>query len=604
MSQTFKEQVKAAVAIEELIGHAVKLTSSGGQYKGLCPFHKEKTPSFYVYPQSGTYHCFGCQAHGDIFSYVMQTKGLEFRQAMEELCLQNGIEMPKRSDISVDTNQHLFDVLDKAKVFFSEQLKSKAAVDCRTFLDKRAIDKTIRKDFHFGFAPKLSVSELIEELQSDRDTLLAVGLLREFTTDNGSKRLYSFFSHRAMLPIQDVRKRTVGFVGRALDDQAKAKYLNSPETELFKKSQVIFGLSHYRPSVDKGIILVEGQLDVVALHQHGFTTAVAPMGTAITRSHFVQLFKRATTVIVAFDGDRAGLAATGRAIREAARELQAGREIRIVDMPAGHDPDSLLREQGKEALDNIIANAETLSQYYSRNLALHSKSPEQLAKNLYKVYETISTIPDAVLRSTLRRHIEADYGEVPEIDFTTARPSHIQSHNQLPHNQTADEGQPLSPAFYTKLHQLAICVAHYGDTVKTVDLPPSLDIWLEQQNLVSGMTALIRQVLIGLQRGNVDDVIDSLEDSLDDSTGNARGSKSAWLPPADKAVSVVRECLYYLGYELSTSDEFDYMVDNWRAKTLPATCYSKFKKLLLARKLASSESASEIDAMLDELRNL
>lgn len=368
--QHFIDQLIARTDIVEVIGTRVPLRKAGKEFKACCPFHDEKTPSFNVVPDKQFYHCFGCGAHGTALGFLMDYDHLNFVEAVEELAARAGLEVPREESSTPATakpSQDQYALLEQAAEFYRKQLRATpAAID---YLKQRALTGETAARFGIGYALD-AWDGLIKQLgQSDSalQELTRAGLLIERDSKNG---YYDRFRHRVMFPIRDSRGRTIGFGGRIID-QGDPKYLNSPETELFHKGRELYGLYEARQTTRqlKQLLVVEGYMDVVSLHQAGITYAVATLGTATTPEHLKRLFRVCNTVVFCFDGDRAGRAAAWKALEVALPVVSEGYLLRFLLLPEKHDPDSLVSEEGREAFEARINNATPLSEYLVNELA-------------------------------------------------------------------------------------------------------------------------------------------------------------------------------------------------------------------------------------------
>jgi len=367
--QSFIDELTARADIVELIGSRVELKKAGREYRACCPFHNEKTPSFWVSPQKQFYHCFGCGAHGTALGFLMEYDKLSFPEAIEELAGRLGLEVPREASSQPDntgSTQPLYDLNLKAAKFFASVLPGDARA--REYAKKRGLTRETVERFMIGFAPN-AWNELIKRFGStdaDRKVLLECGLIieRERTDSRTLDRHYDRFRDRLMFPIRDSRGRVLAFGGRIID-QGEPKYLNSPETLLFHKGRELYGLYEVRQSRTtlKRLMVVEGYMDVARLHQAGVNYAVATLGTATTPEHLRRIFKLVNEVVFCFDGDKAGRAAAWRALGNALPEARDGRQIRFLFLPEGHDPDSLVGEEGREAFESRLDGALPLSEY-------------------------------------------------------------------------------------------------------------------------------------------------------------------------------------------------------------------------------------------------
>jgi len=370
-------EIRERTPIAEVIGNYVTLKKSGNSLRGLCPFHNEKTPSFYVHPARGFYHCFGCKASGDVFSFLMHVEGKTFPEVARDLAEQTGVELPaydpqREADLQRNKKQteRLASVMDKVTDFYCAQLREHPdAAIAREELSNRGISEESVRKFRLGYAPHGwdSVVRFLEHAGVSPADAEEVGLIVARRTGRGH---YDRFRHRLMFPIADVHGRIVAFSGRALpsapsmesQEEPPAKYLNSPENPLYHKGEVLYGLHEGRVEIRRRdeAILCEGNFDLVALHQAGFENAVAPMGTAFTEAHAKLLKRFAQKVVLLFDGDEAGRKATREAYQVLSR---VGLNAHVVTLPQGDDPDTFLREHGAESLRSRIVSSPTIIEH-------------------------------------------------------------------------------------------------------------------------------------------------------------------------------------------------------------------------------------------------
>jgi len=372
--QSFIDELTARADIVELIGSRVELKKAGREYRACCPFHNEKTPSFWVSPQKQFYHCFGCGAHGTALGFLMEYDKLSFPEAIEELAGRLGLDIPREASSQPDTSgstQPLYDLNLKVAKYFASVLPGDSRA--REYAKKRGLTPDTIDRFMIGFAPN-SWNELLKRFgstEADRKVLLECGLIieRERTDSRTLDRHYDRFRDRLMFPIRDSRGRVLAFGGRIID-QGEPKYLNSPETLLFHKGRELYGLYEVRQSRTalRRLMVVEGYMDVARLHQAGVNYAVATLGTATTPEHLRRVFKLVNEVVFCFDGDKAGRAAAWRALGNALPEARDGRQIRFLFLPEGHDPDSLVGEEGREKFEKRLDGALPLSEYLATAL--------------------------------------------------------------------------------------------------------------------------------------------------------------------------------------------------------------------------------------------
>jgi DNA primase len=374
--QSFIDDLTARADIVELIGSRVELKKAGREYRACCPFHNEKTPSFWVSPQKQFYHCFGCGAHGTALGFLMEYDKLSFPEAIEELASRLGLEVPREAGGSPTDNagstQPLYDMNLRVAKHYAGVLANDARA--KEYARKRGLTRETIERFMIGFAPN-SWNELLKRFattEADRRVLFDCGLIieRERTDNRTLDRYYDRFRDRLMFPIRDSRGRVLAFGGRIID-QGEPKYLNSPETMLFHKGRELYGLYEVRQgrSSLRRLLVVEGYMDVARLHQAGVNYAVATLGTATTPEHLRRIFKLVNEVVFCFDGDRAGRAAAWRALGNALPEAREGRQIRFLFLPEGHDPDSLVGEEGREPFEKRLDGALPLSEYLATALA-------------------------------------------------------------------------------------------------------------------------------------------------------------------------------------------------------------------------------------------
>jgi DNA primase len=373
--QHFIDELIARADIVELIGSRVPLKKSGKEFKACCPFHGEKTPSFHVVPDKQFYHCFGCGVHGTALGFLMEHDHLSFVEAVEDLAARVGLDVPREelaggARPSPPPTDALFTLLDKtAELYRRELMNSERGKD---YFKARGLTADTAAKFSLGYAPDSwdCVLQQFGASEADRLRLLQVGLVIERERKAGvNPGYYDRFRDRVMFPIRDARGRTIGFGGRVLD-KGEPKYLNSPETELFHKGRELYGLFEARQASRTltRLLIVEGYMDVVRLHQAGITYAVATLGTATTPEHLSRVFRICNELIFCFDGDRAGRAAAWRALENSLSQVREGRQLRFLFLPDGHDPDSLVGEEGYEKFEARLAQALPLSEYFIAHL--------------------------------------------------------------------------------------------------------------------------------------------------------------------------------------------------------------------------------------------
>lgn len=403
----FIDDLLARSDIVEVVGTRVPLKKQGREYSARCPFHDERSPSFTVSPTKQFYHCFGCGAHGTAISFLMNYDRMEFLDAVEELAKRAGMEVPRDAaqKAANPETQSLFNALDAAQRFFVKQLAGND--EAELYLDGRAVDAQTRERFGIGYAPA-SFSALKDTLGTDERRLNLLEKAGMFSR-NERGHVYDKFRHRVMFPIHDRRGRVIAFGGRVLSKDDSPKYLNSPETPLFHKGRELYGLWQVRQANQKitRLIVVEGYMDVIALFQHGLPEAVATLGTATTPEHAELLFRNAPDIYFCFDGDAAGRRAATRAMESVLPRMKDGRQAFFLFLPDGEDPDSLVRDEGREGFDARLRTATPLSQFFfdelSADVQLHTLEGKGRLAERAKPY--LGQIPDGAFGDLMRARL-------------------------------------------------------------------------------------------------------------------------------------------------------------------------------------------------------
>ena len=400
----FLDEIRARVPLEGAIAKRVRLVRRGREMIGLCPFHKEKTPSFTVNEDKGFFHCFGCGAHGDVIGFVMRDEGLAFPEAVERLAGDAGLALPARDARTEAREQErlsLYAVVETAAAWFEAELAGPRGAAALRYLDGRGVDAETRARFRLGYAPEGSHS-LRGALAGGgvpQAMMLEAGLV---VAPEGGGAPYDRFRARVIFPICDRRGRVVAFGGRALGE-GQPKYLNSPETPLFSKGALLYGHHLAAPAARKAgrVIAVEGYMDVIALHRAGIAEAVAPLGTALTEDQLELLWRLADDPILCFDGDEAGVRAASRAVERALPRINAGRSLRFALLPAGQDPDTMMRDHGRQAMAEIVDAAIPLSQQLWKATAGGRvlDTPEARARVGKQLRDQVQRIPDRDLQN-------------------------------------------------------------------------------------------------------------------------------------------------------------------------------------------------------------
>lgn len=378
---TSVEQIKSKIDIVSLISSYIKLEKAGANFKGKCPFHNEKTPSFFVSPDRNSYYCFGCHVKGDIFTFVQEFEGLDFIGALKVLAERAGVTLEYSDRAEKTEKERLYAVLEQALFFFEKQLAENP--EALEYLHMRGIIDSTIKDFRIGYAPldwRRLYEFLLSKGVSEKD-MLAVGVIKQKEGTRDS--FYDTFRGRIMFPINDSSGRVVGFSGRILvSDDKSPKYLNSPETSLFNKSEILFGLDKAKKDIriKDYSILVEGQMDLVMLHQVGITNTVASSGTALSAEHLIKLRRLSNRIVMAYDGDSAGFSASDRSAKLV---LSLGMELKVVQMPEGKDPADMAKENIEE-LKQCFKQSKHIIDFYVDSLLSRGMEPRLLGKEISK----------------------------------------------------------------------------------------------------------------------------------------------------------------------------------------------------------------------------
>ncbi len=436
-SNSFLDEIRDRVPISDVIGKRVtwdrkKTNASRGDYWACCPFHGEKSPSFHCEDRKGRYHCFGCGVSGDHFRFLTDLEGLSFPEAVQQIADLAGVALPQpdpQAERREKERTSLLDVMEMATRFFEDQLQTAAGARARAYLRERGLTGRTIETFRLGFAPD-SRNALKEHLAGKgipREQIEACGLVVHGPDIPVS---YDRFRDRIMFPILSAREKVIAFGGRAMSKDAPAKYLNSNETELFHKGNVLYNFTRARRAAQGAdgagtIIAVEGYMDVIALHQAGVQNAVAPLGTALTENQLDLLWRMTSLPVLCFDGDGAGIRAANRALDLALPHLKPGRSVRFALLPDGKDPDDLVRHDGREPFDRVLDQARPLAEMlWARETAGASfDTPEKRAELEARLKQIVSVIAD----ENVRRHYQQDIRDRLNAFFQSATPGRQQS---------------------------------------------------------------------------------------------------------------------------------------------------------------------------------
>ena len=409
LSPQWLDELRSRVTLSTVIQRTTRLQKAGREWKACCPFHDEKTPSFTVNDAKGFYHCFGCQAHGDVIRWMTDQRGLGFIDAVKELASEAGMELPApdpQAAKRAERRASLHDVMQAAQDWFVANLGGADGTEARAYLERRGVSPETARTFGFGFAP--AASDALGRALSRFDAAMLVEAgLRSEQEDGGAR---DRFRGRLTLPIRDPRGRVIGFGGRVLDPASKApKYLNSPDTPLFDKGRTLYNLDRAAPAARRAgrLIVVEGYMDVVALAGAGIEEAVAPMGTALTEAQLELAWRHAGVPVLCFDGDAAGRRAAMKAIARALRLLAPERSLAFARIPAGQDPDDLVRAGGAEAAARLLDAPATLldTLWEAERDAAPLRTPEDKAGLKARLMESADAIVDREIRSLYRREL-------------------------------------------------------------------------------------------------------------------------------------------------------------------------------------------------------
>ena len=413
----FLEELRARISVTQVVGRKVswdlkKSNQSKGDMWAPCPFHQEKTASFHVDDQKGFYYCFGCHAKGDAISFVKETENVNFIEAVEILAKEAGLQMPEQDPQAKEKSSYrneLFKIMDLSVRFYQRSLSSAKGARALEYIKSRKLTSEIIDEFGLGFAPN-SRTELFDYL-SDKNIpeqqIIDTGMC--LRPDDGGA-VYDRFRDRIMYPIRDSQGRCIAFGGRAMSQNARAKYLNSPETKLFDKGRSLYNFSTARSalSTKSSLIVAEGYMDVIALSQASFKASVAPLGTAITKDQLALIWRISPSPVVALDGDRAGVNAAYRLIDLALPLIETGKTIKFVLMPEGYDPDDLIKERGRDAMQNLVDEAISLADLLWRRETegLSFDNPEARAALDKKLDQALSNIRDRQLKYHYQQHFK------------------------------------------------------------------------------------------------------------------------------------------------------------------------------------------------------
>ena len=473
--QSFIDELIARIDIVELVGSRVQLKRAGREWKACCPFHAEKTPSFWVSPDKQFYHCFGCGAHGTALGFLMEHDKLPFPDAVEELASRLGLEVPREDDgrgARTRPGDDAYELLAQVSQFYRDALRE--STRAKNYLAGRGITQETCVKFAIGYAPNAWDTVLKRFGGSpERERLLAEAGLVVERSGAGETGYYDRFRDRVMFPIRDARGRVIAFGGRIIDE-GEPKYLNSPETPLFHKGRELYGLYEARQALRKieRLLVVEGYVDVARLAQAGIAYAVATLGTATTPEHLNRLFRVTSEIVFCFDGDRAGRTAAWRALENALEHARDGRQLKFLFLPEGHDPDTLVGEEGAAAFEARLSSALPLSEFLVTQLATQADlaSVDGRARLAELVRPLLARVPAGVyhelLLERLAQEVRMPAGRLAEL--LKARP-------EAPRSAPRVRGgpRPAAAGRHPLLTQAIVLLLHHPKAARAIGEVPA-----------------------------------------------------------------------------------------------------------------------------------
>ncbi len=459
----FISELLDRIDIVDVVSARLNLKKAGREYQALCPFHAENTPSFTVSPAKQFFHCFGCGKHGTAIGFLMEYEGLDFLDAVDALAHVAGMEVPRTGIVRGDRHDNLYAITDKACRLFQNNLVGNP--EAQAYLARRGLDEKTITAFQIGSAPD-SWDYLLRAFSAEeKQALLRAGLLSQ----NDSGKVYDKFRRRIIFPIHDRRGRVIAFGGRALADDQVPKYLNSPETPLFHKGRELYGLHMARKQGRGGqILIVEGYMDVVALHQHGLPNAVATLGTATTGEHIALLMRYFDELVFCFDGDKAGREAAWKALQAAVPQYRDDKSLKFVFLPQGEDPDSFINRHGKASFEARIQQAVSLSDFLLQRLqkGLDLLSLDDRARLIERARPYVQQLPRGRFRELVSAHLEQLVRS--EVDWQ-ARPQERLRRT----DRAGPEKQPL--AEWSPVRKAIALVLQYPGVADSIPWPDDLE---------------------------------------------------------------------------------------------------------------------------------
>jgi len=492
---TFIQEVLSRIDIVQIISERLRLKKTGANYSACCPFHQEKTPSFTVSPHKQFYHCFGCSAHGDAIAFLMQQDGLSFIEALTQLADSVGLVVPQDEQAKKQQAvfKPLFEYLAQAAQFYQYQLRhhpqANVAID---YLKQRGLTGQVAKQFGIGYAPP-GWDNLLRHLGKDKasiEQLLTAGLV----IDNQKGNIYDRFRHRIMFPIRDSKGRVIGFGGRVIQDTDTPKYLNSPETPVFHKSQCLYGLYeilHWRSAWTQAI-LVEGYMDVMALSQYHIEGALASLGTAVTVAHLQLIFRYCADVVFCFDGDEAGNKAAWKSLLTLLPLMEDGRAAKFVFLPAPYDPDGFLRHYGIAAFKKLLTAGLPLSDYLFQSLArqVPITSIDNQARYIKQAKALLQQLPAGSFKAMMYDKLANFVGV--ERSIVEGKISSTSQHGSRASRPARQPVEALRLRLLTPAYLASALLARHPSLIHSLSEPEALlQVQVEGMNLLSPMVELL-----------------------------------------------------------------------------------------------------------------
>lgn len=421
----FLDEIRNRLKLSDLIGRSTKIFKKGKSIKALCPFHNEKTPSFGIDDIRGVYHCFGCGAGGDHFKFVQETQNLNFIESVRQLADELGLKLPeKENSRTLPQNEAIYNVLEAACLWYQEQLQRSTGENARTYLNNRQVTQGSIDQFRLGFAPNQGLIAYLKSKNFTQDDMVSAGL--SLKADDG--HFYDRFRNRLMFPITNTRNQVIAFGGRILE-KGEPKYLNSPETPIFQKRYVLYGMQQAKKHLRGKAIVVEGYMDVIRLHQEGLPFTVAPLGTSLGVEHLQQVWRHAPCPIIAFDGDLAGEKAAFSTIEKSLPFLTATQSLKFLFLPKGEDPDSYVKTSGRATFEKLLNTVQPiyalLWQDVTKKFSLNNLTPEEFLQIKGHLKAYLQKVENIELRKAYFRQFDTLLNSIEKQDSTFYRKKQI-----------------------------------------------------------------------------------------------------------------------------------------------------------------------------------